>query len=83
MALRLQDLPAEHVIAFMGMPPGYKERMGVRLFALASGQEESGMVEGLTFGELETMITDWLVASAETEEPDGPGVELDWSELLR
>lgn len=80
-ALRLQDLPAEHVIAFIGMAPGMKEQMGVRLFQLALGSNSASVLEGMTFGELEHVMTDWLTKSGESEEedPDGRGQGLDWT----
>jgi len=83
-ALRLQDMPAEHVIAFVGLPPGLKEAMGMRLFIMAAGPEGAAVVSGMTFGELEFLLTEWLTASAESEEhdQDGRGSGLDWSALL-
>ena len=81
-ALRLQDLPAEHVIAFMGMPPGYKQATALKLFSMASGMTEDSLLSRLTFGELEHMMEEWMIASAESEEvdPDGTGKGLNWDE---
>lgn len=84
-ALRLQDLPAEHVLAFIGMPPGMKELAGVKLLQLAVGSEGSMALSGMTFAELDGVMTAWMAASGESEEtdPDGRGGGIDWSELLR
>jgi hypothetical protein len=83
-ALRFQDMPAEHVIAFMGLPPGLKEAMGARLFMLAAGPSGADLVAGMTFGELEHVLSEWLFASAESEagDSDGRGAGIDWSGLL-
>lgn len=81
-ALRLQDLPAEHVIAFLGMPSGMKEHMAMKLFQLAVGPAASVLVSGMTFGELQDSVSEWLILSADAED-DGAGAGLDWSELLR
>lgn len=83
-ALRLQDLPAEHVIAFLGMPPGFKEQMSVRMLQLAVGKAGVEALYGLTFGELEQVLDSWLTASAESEErdSDGRGDGIDWSGFL-
>lgn len=75
-ALRFQDLPAEHVIAFLGQPPGYKEFMAKKLFILAAGEPGELALEGLTYGELEEVISEWMILSADT---DSPGVGLDWT----
>ena len=84
-ALRLQDLPAEHVTAWHAMPPGIKEAMGIKLFALAVGQSGEEFLVGLTFAELERLVVDWMFQSAESDEmdADGRGAGIDWSELLR
>jgi hypothetical protein len=74
-ALRLQDLPAEHVLAFMAMPPGMKEIMGVRLFQLALGSDSENVLDGMTFGELQVLYQDWMTQSLETEDSKG----LDWT----
>ena len=80
-ALRLQDLPAEHVLAFIAMPTGMKEQMGVKLFQLALGSNGASVLEGMTFGELEHLMTEWLTRSGESEEDDtdGTGAGLDWT----
>lgn len=82
-ALRLQDLPAEHVVSFISMPPGLKEQMGIRLFQLALGSDNANVLLGMTFGELEHVMQEWLVLSAdsESEDPDGRGRGLDWTGL--
>jgi hypothetical protein len=85
-ALRLQDLPAEHVIAFMGMPPGMKEQMGVRLFqmALGRGQAEvlSGMILVTAVSEAAGESRDWkddISVNLVTENRIADGVRfLDW-----
>lgn len=84
-ALRLQDLPADHVLAFIQMPDGPKQAFGVKLFRLASGPAGSSALDGMTFGELEHVVTEWLILSAESEseDQDGQGSGLDWSELPR
>jgi hypothetical protein len=83
-ALRFQDLPAEHVQAFLSMPPGMKEAMGAKLFILAAGPSSVDVVSGFTYGELQYVLTEWMFASSESEEEDsdGRGKGLDWSELL-
>lgn len=83
-ALRLQDLPAEHVISFMGLPQGAREMMGVKLLTLALGPKGSRMLAGLTYGELQHVMSEWFFASSESEEhdSDGRGAGLDWSDLL-
>lgn len=83
-ALRIQDLPAEHIISFMAMPPGLKEQMGVKLFQLALGSSASEVLSGMTFGELEHVMNEWVSMSAESEseDPDGRGAGLDWSGLV-
>lgn len=80
-ALRFQDLPAEHIIAFMAMPPGMKEQMGVKLLQLAIGRGNADALSGLTFGELEFVMSEWLVLSEESEahDVDGRGLGLDWN----
>lgn len=80
-ALRFQDLPAEHVISFMGMPQGFKEQMGVKLFILAAGEPGENALAGMTYGELEHVMQQWFEASADSEEhdSDGRGLGLDWS----
>lgn len=80
-ALRLQDLPAEHVIAFLGMPPGMKEMMAMKLFQLAAGPSSGTLLSGMTFGEMQETVAEWLVMSAMSED-DVPGAGLDWSGLL-
>jgi len=84
-ALRLQDMPHEFVTTFMSLPSGLKEVMGVRLFILAAGPSAVELLSGLTFGELEHLLSEWLFASAASEEADrdGRGQGLDWSDLLR
>lgn len=84
-ALRLQDLPAEHVTAFIAMPPGMKELAGIKLLQLAVGSTGESVMSGMTFAELDRVMTDWMTRSAESEEADsdGAGAGLDWSELLR
>lgn len=83
-ALRFQDLPAEHIISFMGMPPGFKEQMGIKLFALAAGTNGERALSGLTYGELEHVMSEWFMLSVESEEEDqdGTGSGLDWDHLL-
>jgi hypothetical protein len=80
-ALRLQDLPAEHVLAFMSLPVGVKEHMGVKLFKLALGSNGEDVLAGLTFGELEYLMSEWFLLSGESEaeDPDGRGLGLDWN----
>lgn len=84
-ALRFQDMPHEHVIAFIGMPPGYKEAMSVKLFQLAVGEKGAARLEGMTYGEMEQIIRAWVEASdnATPEEDggagEGSGRELDWN----
>ena len=80
-ALRLQDLPAEHVMSFIASPPGVKELAGVRLFQLALGSNSADVIQGMTFGELEHVMGDWLTQSGESEErdEDGRGDGLDWT----
>lgn len=78
-ALRFQDLPAEHVLAWMTMPPGMKDRMSYGLLRLALGVNSESVLTGLTFGELENMISEWFLASGEAEGGgDGAGQGLDW-----
>lgn len=83
-ALRFQDMPHEHVIAFIGMPPGYKEAMSVKLFQLAVGEKGAEKLIGMTYGEMEQIIRAWVEASdnATPEEDggsgEGSGRELDW-----
>jgi hypothetical protein len=79
-ALRFQDLPAEHVIAFMGMEPGYKELMAKRLFTLAAGEAGENAIRGMTFAELEHTINEWMLVSVKSSEvdEDGRGSGLDW-----
>ncbi len=83
-ALRIQDLPAEHIIAFMTMPPGLKEQMSIKLFQLAVGSAHADVLSGMTFGELEHVLSEWMFASAESEsgDEDGRGSGLDWKGII-
>ncbi len=81
-ALRFQDMPAEHVIAFLGMPPGYKEAMSMKLLSLAVGEANAKHLEGMTYGEMEQSVNAWLEASDPMgleDSEDESEEELDWS----
>lgn len=78
-ALRFQDLPAEHILAWMTLPPGMKDRMSYGLLRLALGVNAEGVLSGMTFGELEHVVNEWFHLSGEHEGGgDGSGSGLDW-----
>ncbi|UVG35292.1 hypothetical protein SEA_CECE_286 [Microbacterium phage Cece] len=78
-ALRLQDLPANHVFAYMAAPEGVREMVAAKLFVLASGDQVD--LGELTFAEVDSAVSDWVAESLETA-GDEEGSGLDWSGLL-